>query len=155
MLKRALTGMVAGAVATWTMGKVTSYLYEREPKRARDIENRLRKGGTSYGAAARKVAHAAGVSLTKKERERYGQTVHWAIGLGTAAAYGVFRRQMPGRFTRGILFGVGLWLLTDEFLVYVAGLTPGPTRFPWQTHARGLAGHIVYGLVTDGALAVL
>jgi hypothetical protein len=29
----------------------------------------------------------------------------------------------------------------------VLGLTPGPTAFPCQTHARGLSGHLVFGLV--------
>ena len=32
------------------------------------------------------------------------------------------------------------------------GLTPGPRAFPWQAHARGLAGHLVLGLATEGVL---
>lgn len=43
----------------------------------------------------------------------------------------------------------------DEGAVYALGLTPGPANFPWQTHARGLAGHLVFGAVTDATLSLL
>lgn len=154
-VSRTLTGAIAGAGATWAMGKVTTYLYENEPRRARVMENRARGGGTSYGAAADKLAHLAGVKLTKHEREQLGEALHWAIGIGAGAVYGELRKRMPGRLARGVLFGAALWLLTDEGATYAFGLTPGPRKFPWQTHARGLVGHLVFGLVADAALAAL
>ena len=154
-VSRSLKGAVAGAGATWAMGKLTSYLYENEPKRARAMEDRARNGGTSYGTAADKLAHIAGVKLTKKERRQFGEVIHWAIGVGAGAVYSELRKRMPGRLARGILFGTALWLLTDEGATYVFGLTPGPGKFPWQTHARGLAGHLVFGIVADAALSVL
>jgi hypothetical protein len=43
----------------------------------------------------------------------------------------------------------------DETLTPALGLTPGPDAFPWQTHARGLAGHLVFGTVANGVLATL
>lgn len=46
-------------------------------------------------------------------------------------------------------------LLVDEAATPALGLTPGPTAFPWQTHARGLAGHLAYGVATETALDVL
>ena len=42
----------------------------------------------------------------------------------------------------------------DEGAVYALGLTPGPTAFPWQTHARGFAGHLVLGVILDAAFDV-
>jgi hypothetical protein len=35
------------------------------------------------------------------------------------------------------------------------GLTPDPQEFSWQTHARGLAGHLVFGIAADAMLRVL
>lgn len=29
------------------------------------------------------------------------------------------------------------------------GFTPGPRAFPWQAHARGLGGHLAFGLTSD------
>jgi hypothetical protein len=55
----------------------------------------------------------------------------------------------------GLAFGTAFYLLMDEGAVYALGLTPGPTKFPWQTHARGLAGHLAFGAVASTALDVL
>jgi len=149
-------GAIAGAVATWVMGKATSYLYEHEDKTAREREDNVRGGKTAYGVAADKAAHLAGKELSKDERKQYGKEIHWALGIGTAALYGVLRPRVPhAGLAHGLAFGAAFWLLVDEGANYALGLTPGPTKFPWQTHARGLAGHLVYGSVTDVTLAAL
>jgi hypothetical protein len=148
-------GAIAGAVATWAMGKVTTLLYEREAASVRRAEDTARGGKTAYGVAAQKVARAVGTRLSVKERKRYGTRIHWALGASAGAAYRLIRDRLPGGLTRGLLFGTAFWLLADEGAVYVLGLTPGPQHFPWQTHARGLAGHLVYGAVADATLAGL
>jgi uncharacterized membrane protein YagU involved in acid resistance len=43
----------------------------------------------------------------------------------------------------------------DELMNPLLGFTPGPQAFPWQAHARGLGGHVVFGLATEGVLQVL
>ena len=151
-----INGAIAGAVATWVMGKVTTQLYEREDKSAREREDRARGGETAYGVAAQKAADAAGVTLSKEERQKAGEAIHWALGVGAGAAYALMRRQFDavGK-AAGLGFGTGFWLLMDELAVPLLGLTPGPRAFPWQTHARGLAGHLSFGLVTDTTLRVL
>lgn len=107
-LANAVAGAIAGAAATWVMGKVTEYLYAKESNAVRKREDSARGGRTAFGGAAG--------------------------GLGVGAAF---------------------WALMDEGAVYALGLAPGPWNFPWQTHARGLAGHLVFGAVTDSTLSVL
>ncbi len=43
-----MKGAIAGAVATFVMGKVTSYLYEHEDRDARRQEDEARGGRTAY-----------------------------------------------------------------------------------------------------------
>lgn len=156
LLGDAIDGAIAGALATWVMGKATTYLYEHEAKPAREAEDEARHGKTAYGVAVEKAAHLAGTELSSEERERYGSAIHWALGIGAGAAYGVLRDRLPASgIARGLLFGTAFWLLIDEGANTALGLTPGPTKFPWQAHARGLAGHLVFGAVTDAALGVL
>lgn len=151
-----IEGAIAGAAATWLMGKVTSYLYEHEDKTARQAEDSTRGGKTAYGVAAEKAAGLVGASLSEDQRKAAGQRIHWALGVGAGALYGVLRDRVPrAGLARGLGFGVAFWLLMDEGAVYALGLTPGPTRFPWQTHARGLAGHLVFGAVADTTLSLL
>jgi hypothetical protein len=151
-----IKGAIAGAVATWVMGKVTSAMYEREDRWVRRAEDDVRGGKTSYGVAAEKAARLAGASLDNTQRERLGLAIHWALGIGAGAVYAVLRRRFHalGR-TAGVGFGTAFWALFDEGLVPTLGLTPGPRAFPWQTHARGFAGHLTFGTVTDGTLRLL
>ena len=152
----ALAGMLAGAVATWLMGKVTTALYERESKEARQREDAARGGKTAYGVAAEKVARLAHTQLSDKQRSRYGKEIHWALGIAAGGIYGVMRPRMSAvSLGHGLLFGTTFFLLMDEIVTPALGLTPGPTAFPWQTHARGLAGHLVFGTVVDTALGTM
>jgi uncharacterized membrane protein YagU involved in acid resistance len=67
--------------------------------------------------------------------------------------YGLLRRRFPAAATlRGLTFGTGLFLLVDEVMNPVLGLTPGPAAFPWQAHVRGFGGHLAFGAVSDAML---
>jgi hypothetical protein len=156
LLVDVIEGAVAGAIATWAMGKVTTYLYEHEPKPVREAEDAARGGESAYETAARKGAHVVGAELSKDEKERYGTAIHWALGIGAGAVYGALRGRLPDvGLARGLLYGAAFWLLIDEGANAALGLTPGPRAFPWQAHARGLAGHGVFGAVAEAALAAL
>ena len=149
----AFEGAFAGAVATWLMSKATTLMYQKESQQARREEDAARGGKTAYGIAAEKVAQAAGTTLSEPQRQRAGTGLHWLLGIGTAAAYGAVRQLWPRAAAgRGLLFGAAVWLVTDEIAVTALGLTPPPQDFPWQTHARALAGHLVFGGATEAAL---
>lgn len=149
-------GAIAGAAATWVMGLATSYLYEHESRQAREAEDEARGNKTAYGVAAEKVAGLVGREITDDERKQVGSAIHWALGAGAGAAYAVMRHRVPAAaLGNGLLFGTAFWALVDEGANTALGLTPGPTEFPWQAHARGLGGHLVFGLAADSALRVL
>jgi Protein of unknown function (DUF1440) len=151
-----LKGAVAGAVATFVMDRVTGYMYEHEDRDARRKEDEVRRGRTSYEVVAEKAASAAGSSLDRRQRQRAGSAMHWALGMGAGAAYAVLRRRFQGLGgAAGTAFGTAFWTFMDEGLVPALGLTPGATAFPWQAHARGLVGHLTFGTVTDGTLRLL
>jgi len=151
-----IKGAIAGAVATLVLDQVTSFMYERESSRARQAEDRARQGRTAYENAAEKIATMFGARIDAKQRKRLGGIIHWALGISAGAGYAVYGRRVPGlrRFAGGG-FGTTFWATVDEGLVSVLGLTPPPSEFPLQTHLRGLAGHLAFGIVTDRTLGVL
>jgi hypothetical protein len=131
-----LKGAVAGAVATFVMGKVTGYMYQHEDPDTRRRQDEARAGRTSSEAAV--------------------ETAHWMLGIGAGAAYAVVRRRLPFFGSAGgAALGTAFWAVLDEGIVPVLGLTPGPRGFPWQAHARGLVGQLTFGTVTDGTLRLL
>ncbi|MBA4157954.1 MAG: DUF1440 domain-containing protein [Gemmatimonadetes bacterium] len=149
-------GALAGVAATWVMGQVTSYLYEREDEQAREREDEAREGKTAYGVAAEKAAEAIGQDLPEEQRKQYGSAIHWGLGIGAGAVYGALRGRVPGAESgHGLVYGAAFWALMDEGANTALGLTPGPTAFPWQTHARGLAGHLAFGAAADTTLRLL
>ncbi len=156
LLADLVDGAIAGALATWAMDKITTVLYEREDEAARKREDEARHGTTAYEVAAEKAAKLVGSELSEDGRKRSGQAIHWALGIGAGALYGALRPRLDAASVAGgLFFGAAFFLLMDETVVPALGLTPGPTAFPWQTHARGLAGHLAFGTVADKTLAAL
>ena len=145
-----LLGALAGAAGTFLMDQATTLIQKREPKAARDAEEEARGPKSAYAAAAEKL----GVPDAKKEA--MGTAIHWALSAGAGALYGALRnRSRRLGLGSGLAYGVAFWLVMDETATALLQLAPPPQRFPWQTHARGLAGHIVLGGALEAAFDVL
>ena len=151
-----LKGAAAGAAATAVMNQVTTWMYEHESDAAREREDRARGGRTAYVSAASRLAGTAGVELDEAQKAQAGTALHWATGIGAGVAYAVARQRWPAvARANGLPFGIGFFLLVDEGVNTALRFTPPPRAFPWQAHARGAAGHVVFGLVTHAVLAGL
>ncbi|MBV9670273.1 MAG: hypothetical protein JOZ43_04890, partial [Acidobacteriales bacterium] len=49
----------------------------------------------------------------------------------------------------GVLFGIGLWLAADEFVLPYLGLSQPPQQRDLKEHAYEASMHAVYGLCLD------
>ncbi|HEV8240896.1 MAG TPA: DUF1440 domain-containing protein [Thermoanaerobaculia bacterium] len=150
-----LLGAAAGAGATWLMDRATTVLQERQPEEVTKRENAARGGKTAYEIAAEKAAGLVKRKLAPRQRKKLGAAMHWALGTTAGALYGVLRNRLPRLgMGSGLAYGVAFWLLMDEAALAALRLTPPPSEFPWQTHARGLAGHLVLGAGVEAAFDV-
>lgn len=156
-------GVVGGLVASWVMEEFQA-LWNKAAEsleESRGGEGSKGEGGQSQGGgeeqepATVKAAEAVsenvfGHELTKGEKEVAGPAVHYAMGAGSAAVYGVLSEFVPEVTTgAGVPFGAAVWLLADEAAVPALGLSKGPTEYPLSKHAYSLASHFVYGLTTE------
>lgn len=152
----ALAGIAAGVVATWTMTRVTTIMYDRENRAARAREDAARGDKTAYEIAAERVARLIGRVVTVQQRKRLGNAIHWSTGIVAAILYTAIRTQLSSPDIRhGLLFGLIFWAVVDEGMTPLLRLTPGPLAFPWQTHLRGLVGHLVFGATVEISLELL
>lgn len=150
-------GAVAGAIGVWVMDQLTWYMYKNEDPLAYKKEKVAQVEG-KYAAhvAASKLAGSLNVALDDRQEYVAGKTVHYLMGIVPGALYAAYRHQMKGVGAwKGLLYGFGLFVLVDEMLNPVLGLTSGPRAYPWQAHARGLAGHLALGATTDASLKLL
>jgi hypothetical protein len=150
-------GAIAGAAGVWLMDRVGWALYRREEPAALRREQEARAGGLDVAhAAANKLAGALGRPLAPAQPHPAGLAVHYALGAVPGALYAVLRRRARGLTAgRGLLYGLGLFLVNDELLAPALGLASGPTAYPWQAHARGLVSHLALGAATEAALEAL
>jgi uncharacterized protein DUF1440 len=133
-----IVGAAAGAAATWAMDSATTFLYERQSKKITKRENAARGGKLAVEVAAEKLGVDAAV-------------IHWSIGIGSGAVYGLLRnRSEYVGIGSGLAYGLAVYLLVDEGASTALRLSPPPNAFPWQTHVRGLAGHLILGAILDG-----
>jgi uncharacterized membrane protein YagU involved in acid resistance len=150
-----LLGAAAGAAATWLMDAVTTLLYEREPKEVQERENRARGEKSAYEIAAEKAAALASRELSDEMRKKLGLSIHWTLGVSSGVLYAALRHAIPRlHLASGLAYGTLFWLLMDEAALTALGLTPPLRQFPWQTHARGLAGHLVLGTTIEAAFDI-
>lgn len=157
VLKEVVKGAIAGAVSVWMMDRVTWYMYRNEDPEAYLQEKRAQKGGKYVAfVAADKIASAVGTRMNDRQEFIAGKTIHYLLGAMPGALYGLLRHRVNGLDKgRGLLYGLGLFLVMDELIAPLTGLSSGPLAYPWQAHARGLAGHLTVGATTDAAVRVL
>lgn len=149
----AARGLLAGAVAWWAMDQTLQFLGDRQSATLRRREDDARGGVPALEVLAHRLAAAAGRPLSGHDRRAGGTMLQWVTGIGSGVLYAGLRRRLPqNRVLRSLGYGAGLSLVVDEALVPLLGLAPGPAAFPWQTHARGFAGHLVFGAVVEIAL---
>lgn len=156
-LGRIMKGAFAGAAAVLVMDWITRRLYLNESRDAFEQEKQAQVGA-KWGShtAAEKLEQKLGIQLTEHQRFLLGRMIHYAMGIMPGMMYGVMSKRFPQiRRGGGLLFGLALFLLQDEMLGPMMGITSPPGEYPWQAHARGLVGHLALGLALDAALETL
>jgi uncharacterized membrane protein YagU involved in acid resistance len=56
------------------------------------------------------------------------------------------------RSAYGIVYGTAVWIVADEMVMPLLGLSRRPQQLPVDVHAYALAGHWVYGVALDSAV---
>ncbi|MGA7616807.1 MAG: DUF1440 domain-containing protein [Thermoanaerobaculia bacterium] len=145
-------GAAAGLAGAWLMNQTTTAIYDHQSEESLEEEHRVRGGESAYETAAEKAARAFGQELTKDQKSTAATAIHWSLGPAAGAIYGALRHAMPSLGAgSGIAYGLLFWLAVDEGANTALGLTPPPQKFPWQAHARGVAGHLVLGATIESA----
>lgn len=156
-----LTGMVkgaiAGAVGVWVMDQVGWSMWNREDPVALQQEREARVEGMDPAhVMVNRAADAVGTPLSPRQPNPAGVAMHYGLGIIPGALYGALRHRVDGIDAgRGMLYGLGLFLLEDEGVAPLMGFASAPGAYPWQAHARGLVSHLVLGAVTDATLDLL
>lgn len=144
-------GAISGVAGLFVMDPVTTKIQEITPDAAKEKEKAVQPE-SAMKVAAEKTADAIGIHLSEKEAETGGTVFHYGIGIIGGMVYALLRRTLPIHpVWTGLLTGLGMFVFLDEGLNAALGFSAPPTAFPKETHARGLIGHLAFGLGVAGA----
>ena len=152
-----LRGLIAGVIGAWTMDRATWLLQDREPRKALGRERRAWRDGLDVShALGHTLTSTAGIGGDRHQPSALGMTTHYLLSIVPATLYAAMReRDLRYSEDFGLLYGFLIFLLWDEGVAPAAGISGGPSEYPWQAHGRGLVGHLALGIATHAALTAL
>jgi len=153
----AVRGAIAGALATWFMDLVTTGVQASQSGQDAARELAARPNGQSSTAnLVDLLVDRLDLDVDESTRSTAAQVAHYALGVAPGAAYGVLRSRLPAVGAwRGVLYGLAIFALNDEWMNAALDLSGPPDAYPASSHLRGAVGHLALGLVTDAGLDVL
>jgi hypothetical protein len=88
--------------------------------------------------------------LTRDELTFAAPLAHFSFGATLSGIYGnAIGNEPRPSLTRGLTFGVTVWLLADEVAMPLMRLSRPTTERALERHLQSLAAHLVYGVVTE------
>jgi putative membrane protein len=85
-------------------------------------------------------------------RKASGEMVHFVVGAVMGGIYGVLTEYRPEASAGfGSAFGIATSTLLDEAAVPALDLGPSLDEAPVESHIYGVASHLVFGIVLEGA----
>ena len=93
----------------------------------------------------------------RETSRRLSTAIHWAYGVAVGGLYGLLRGDDRAALDipAGLGYGAALWLIGDEVMVPVLGLSEGPTAHAPADHLKALGAHLVYGVATSATTQAL
>jgi uncharacterized membrane protein YagU involved in acid resistance len=173
--KGLIVGVIGGAAGVLAMSAywqtVTALLGHdprKQPKRAgapMPLDNISLVGTNHYPdesstAALGRIVYRASTGNDPNEQTKtlMSYLMHWLISASVSGAYGMLREgdhSADNAVEGGLVMGTGLWLLGDEVLMPLLGLTDGPTAYPSGVHVHGFGAHIAFGVTAAAVAAIL
>jgi hypothetical protein len=164
-------GVVGGLAAAWAMNQFQaawSRVAEGE-ERSHGAQS-LQRGTPQHGVgrklqleghdderddAAGRLANAVAVAtldqeLSGREKETAGAAFHYGMGATSGALYGAVAEAFPSvKAGAGLPFGAAVWVVADEGIVPLVGLSKPATDYPFSIHAYAFTSHLVFGLTAE------
>lgn len=150
-------GLVAGVAGGLAMNLFARAFSDR---RGHGVQVPQARGGSGAPDAAELTGTTAVEAVTDqrmspRSRLWLGTAAHYGFSATLGALYAEMTRSGRARPWQGAAFGTGVWLIADETLIPLLGLSRRPEQIPAAVHLYAWAGHCVFGITVDASLRAL
>ena len=90
--------------------------------------------------------------ITKETKSAAGSAIHYLFGAAWGGVYALCRESFR---TSPVLFGLGVWMASDNLLLPTFRVAAWPQHYRLEEHHYAVHAHLVYGLSTSAAYALL
>lgn len=174
LAKGIAVGLVSGLVASWVMNQFQSAWSKRakgyekphgaqsmQPSKGEQAAESSSRSEEQQDDATTRTAklisqEVFGHELPEHQKKAAGALVHYVFGIAMGGFYGGMAELAP-QVTKGagVPFGAVFWVLADETVVPLLGLSKGPSGYRLPTHLYALSSHVIYGVTAETTRRVL
>lgn len=147
-----ILGAGIGLVASLLMDVATGWYYTRQSEASRQREQTIAPGGTLV-LGGRTLAGWVGRTVTDAQAARIGLVVHRLLGSTYGVLAVLLARNGTPPLAAGLIVGALAFVIVDEGVMSLL-FTPPPGAYPLESHGRGIVGHVSWGAVGGGLLAL-
>jgi uncharacterized membrane protein YagU involved in acid resistance len=151
-----LIGLAGGLAATFAMTQAQRAVQKAqkgnqpEPPRSEEEKQKEINEQSTVKLADKVSRSVADREIPQEQKQIAGNAVHYTFGTLMGGAYGALASTLDDApLGTGVLFGVGLWLAADEFVLPQLGLSKPPRERDLKEHAYEASAHALYGLCLD------
>ena len=90
--------------------------------------------------------------ITPEAKAAAGSGVHYLFGAAWGGVYALCRESFR---TSPVLFGIGVWMASDNLILPAFRIAAWPQHYRLEEHHYAVHAHVVYGLSTSAAYALL
>ncbi len=141
-------GALAGIIGGFALAGAAQTIYSlTSPKRI--AEETTIEPRDPFIVLAEKLEKLTGKNLNDRQKKVFEQCAATALSATAGISYALLERKWNLNWLLGgIVFGTLFWAVEDEGISPVLGLVGDNTKYPLEAHVRGLAAHVVFGIVT-------
>lgn len=145
-------GALAGIIGGFALAGAAQSLYSLTSPRKVAAETAV-EPRDPFIVLAEKAGKLTGQNLTESQKKVFEQGVATVLSATAGVSYVLLaRRWQLDWLAGGAVFGGLFWAVEDEGISPLLGLVGENTKYPLEAHARGLAAHVVFGIVTAALL---
>ena len=133
-------GAAVGYCSSRAMDQATSWYLQRQSEASKRREQEIARGGTPV------------LLVTDEAAIRIGSVVHRSLGMAFGMAAAALARKGVTPLVAGVATGAAAFVVVDEAFLS-AFFTPPPWAYPFESHLRGVVGHLGYGVAAGAMLS--